>query len=190
MAWVCFCDPLENKWVQQYCFGVILITIYDDYPVFSEGGTFSKIFGMVWGRREYRILIVGLDGAGKTTILYRLQVRKRPAITGFTCILNRRVILQQLFQVKNVFKNWLFIILLAIGFNVETVTIKNIKFQGRNLWNLTDFITFLVWDLGGNLMKHLNNIYFDIIIYTFLFREKTGQTSIRYNILVKYVQSY
>ena len=29
---------------------------------------------MVWGRREYRILIVGLDGAGKTTILYRLQV--------------------------------------------------------------------------------------------------------------------
>jgi len=40
---------------------------------FLLGGTFSKIFGLVWGRREYRILIVGLDGAGKTTILYRLQ---------------------------------------------------------------------------------------------------------------------
>ncbi len=36
---------------------------------------------MVWGRREYRILIVGLDGAGKTTILYRLQVHQNQILT-------------------------------------------------------------------------------------------------------------
>lgn len=40
----------------------------------SPGGLFSSIFGGLFGTREMRILILGLDGAGKTTILYRLQV--------------------------------------------------------------------------------------------------------------------
>jgi len=52
-----------------------------------------------------RILILGLDGAGKTTILYRLQAGE--VVTTIP----------------------------TIGFNVETVTYKNLKFQ--------------VWDLGG-----------------------------------------
>ena len=38
------------------------------------GGFFSRLFGGLWGAKEMRILILGLDGAGKTTILYRLQV--------------------------------------------------------------------------------------------------------------------
>ena len=38
------------------------------------GGFFSKIFSALVGQKERRILILGLDGAGKTTILYRLQV--------------------------------------------------------------------------------------------------------------------
>ncbi|KAJ2016582.1 Arf GTPase arl1 [Coemansia sp. S680] len=33
---------------------------------------FTSLFS--WGDREVRILILGLDGAGKTTILYRLQI--------------------------------------------------------------------------------------------------------------------
>lgn len=37
------------------------------------GGIFSY-FKSLLGSREMRILILGLDGAGKTTILYRLQV--------------------------------------------------------------------------------------------------------------------
>jgi len=37
------------------------------------GGLFSYFSGL-FGTRERRILILGLDGAGKTTILYRLQV--------------------------------------------------------------------------------------------------------------------
>lgn len=52
-----------------------------------------------------RILILGLDGAGKTTILYKLQVGE--VVTTIP----------------------------TIGFNVEQVTYKNLKFQ--------------VWDLGG-----------------------------------------
>jgi GTPase SAR1 family protein len=39
----------------------------------SSGGLVSYFRGLI-GSREMRILILGLDGAGKTTILYRLQV--------------------------------------------------------------------------------------------------------------------
>ncbi|KAL9704167.1 hypothetical protein quinque_007685 [Culex quinquefasciatus] len=68
------------------------------------GGLFSYFRGLL-GNREMRILILGLDGAGKTTILYRLQVGE--VVTTIP----------------------------TIGFNVEQVTYKNLKFQ--------------VWDLGG-----------------------------------------
>jgi GTPase SAR1 family protein len=37
------------------------------------GGIWSYFSGL-FGSRERRILILGLDGAGKTTILYKLQV--------------------------------------------------------------------------------------------------------------------
>lgn len=39
-------------------------------------GGFFSIFSKLWSEKEMRILILGLDGAGKTTILYRLQVRR------------------------------------------------------------------------------------------------------------------
>jgi len=69
------------------------------------GSLFSRLFSGLFGSKETRILILGLDGAGKTTILYRLQVGE--VVTTIP----------------------------TIGFNVETVTYKNLKFQ--------------VWDLGG-----------------------------------------
>jgi ADP-ribosylation factor-like protein 1 len=37
-------------------------------------GNLMGYFRSLFGTREMRILILGLDGAGKTTILYRLQV--------------------------------------------------------------------------------------------------------------------
>jgi len=66
---------------------------------------FSRLSGLFGRQSEVRILMLGLDSAGKTTILYRLQIGE---------------IVQTI---------------PTIGFNVETVTYKNIKFQ--------------VWDLGG-----------------------------------------
>uniref|UniRef100_A0A7S0SZ70 Uncharacterized protein n=1 Tax=Mantoniella antarctica TaxID=81844 RepID=A0A7S0SZ70_9CHLO len=68
------------------------------------GILFSRMMA-AFGEREARILVLGLDNAGKTTILYRLQVGTVVSTIP------------------------------TIGFNVETVTYKNIKFQ--------------VWDLGG-----------------------------------------
>ncbi|VDO08202.1 unnamed protein product, partial [Brugia timori] len=62
------------------------------------GGVLSY-FRSLFGQKELRILILGLDGAGKTTILYRLQVGE--VVTTIP----------------------------TIGFNVEQVIYKNLKFQ-------------------------------------------------------------
>lgn len=78
--------------------------VYNILNCCLEGGLFSYFRGLL-GAREMRILILGLDGAGKTTILYKLQVGE--VVTTIP----------------------------TIGFNVEQVTYKNLKFQ--------------VWDLGG-----------------------------------------
>jgi ADP-ribosylation factor protein 6 len=65
------------------------------------GKALSKIFG----NKEMRILMLGLDAAGKTTILYKLKLNQ--SVTTIP----------------------------TVGFNVETVSYKNIKFN--------------VWDVGG-----------------------------------------
>ena len=51
------------------------------------GGLFSYFRNLI-GSREMRILILGLDGAGKTTILYRLkhgQYTNTAPTIGFNC---------------------------------------------------------------------------------------------------------
>jgi ADP-ribosylation factor protein 1 len=59
------------------------------------GGILSKLR---WGKKEMRILMVGLDAAGKTTVLYKLKLGE--LVTTIP----------------------------TIGFNVETVQYKNINF--------------------------------------------------------------
>ena len=65
----------------------------------------GKFFSKLFGNKEMRILMLGLDAAGKTTILYKLKLGQ-PVQTIPT-----------------------------VGFNVETVTYKNTRFN--------------VWDVGG-----------------------------------------
>jgi ADP-ribosylation factor 1/2 len=69
------------------------------------GLTVSKLFDRLFGKKEMRILMLGLDAAGKTTILYKLKLGEVVSSVP------------------------------TIGFNVETVEYKNIKFT--------------VWDVGG-----------------------------------------
>ncbi|KAH8821763.1 ADP-ribosylation factor family-domain-containing protein [Xylogone sp. PMI_703] len=69
------------------------------------GQSMSWLSGFLWSKKEIRILILGLDNAGKTTLLYRLKIGE--VVTTIP----------------------------TIGFNVESVTYKNLNFN--------------VWDLGG-----------------------------------------
>jgi ADP-ribosylation factor-like protein 1 len=71
------------------------------------GVLFSRVFSKLFGSKEVRILILGLDNAGKTTILYRLQAGE---------------VVQTI---------------PTIGFNVETVQFKNIKLQVWDLGGQT-----------------------------------------------------
>ncbi len=62
------------------------------------GLTLSSLFSRLFGKKQMRILMVGLDAAGKTTILYKLKLGE--IVTTIP----------------------------TIGFNVETVEYKNISF--------------------------------------------------------------
>ncbi|KAK9761706.1 ADP-ribosylation factor, Arf Arf6 [Basidiobolus ranarum] len=69
------------------------------------GASLSRILSKLFGNKEMRILMLGLDAAGKTTILYKLKLNQ--SVTTIP----------------------------TVGFNVESVTYKNVKFN--------------VWDVGG-----------------------------------------
>ena len=55
------------------------------------GNMFATLFKGLFGKKEMRILMVGLDAAGKTTILYKLKlgeiVTTIPTIGKFSCSL-------------------------------------------------------------------------------------------------------
>lgn len=59
----------------------------------------GNMFTSIFGKKHYRILMLGLDNAGKTSILYRLRLKE--SITTIP----------------------------TVGFNVETVLLGNVKFN-------------------------------------------------------------
>ncbi|KAL9168257.1 hypothetical protein ABFS82_04G004100 [Erythranthe guttata] len=63
------------------------------------GLSFTKLFNSLFGKKEVRIVMIGLDAAGKTTILYKLKLGKVVSTIP------------------------------TIGFNVETLEYKNISFN-------------------------------------------------------------
>merc|ERR1711988_673270 len=93
----------------------------------TMGLAFSKLWARLVGKKDCRILMVGLDAAGKTTILYKMRLGE--VVTTIP----------------------------TIGFNVETVEYKNISFtvwdiggqdKIRKLWRYyyqgTDGVIFIV----------------------------------------------
>ncbi|KAI9187573.1 ADP-ribosylation factor, Arf Arf6 [Blastocladiella emersonii ATCC 22665] len=71
------------------------------------GGAFSRMVAKLFSSKEMRILMLGLDNAGKTTILYKLKLDQHVQTIP------------------------------TVGFNVESVTYKNVKF---NVWVRQDKI--------------------------------------------------
>ena len=75
-------------------FFLFLLTIFRSFQLSTMGGWLSSLLG----KKEVRILMVGLDAAGNTTILYKLKLGE--VVTTIP----------------------------TIGFNVETLEYKNLKF--------------------------------------------------------------
>lgn len=95
----------------------VLVKITWLYLFTEMGNAFSYLFNRLLGKEDVRILMVGLDNAGKTTILYRLKLEEVVSTVP------------------------------TLGFNVETVTYKN--------------ISFTVWDIGGqDKIRSLWRVYF------------------------------
>jgi len=71
------------------------------------GGAFSKLFSLLWSKKEIRILILGLDNAGKTTLLFRLKLGEVVSTMP------------------------------TIGFNMESVTYRNLNLNVWDLGGQT-----------------------------------------------------
>ena len=99
----------HNRFIEIFSLPSLSVTLSHFHSVLSKdnytklcakmGIMFSKVFESIFGSKEVRILILGLDNAGKTTILYRLQNESDEAVQTIP----------------------------TIGFNVETLQYKNIK---------------------------------------------------------------
>ena len=99
------------------------------------GLAFSRIWERMFGKKEMRILMVGLDAAGKTTILYKLKLGE--VVTTIP----------------------------TIGFNVEKVDCAGevSKRVWKKVEPAHKNISFTVWDLGGQdqirpLWKHYYSV--------------------------------
>merc|ERR1712003_594526 len=110
------------------------------------GGFFAKALDAIKGKTEHRILMVGLDAAGKTTILYKLKLAE--VVTTIP----------------------------TIGFNVETVEYKNINFtvwdvggqdKIRKLWRYyyqhTQGLIFVVNSNDGNRIEDTREELFSML---------------------------
>lgn len=86
----------------------------------------GKFLSKIFGKKELRILMLGLDAAGKTSEFllfsnfFDISINKKLGKIGkFAAILYKLKLGQSVTTIP------------TVGFNVETVTYKNIKF---NVW--------------------------------------------------------
>ena len=97
------------------------------------GNIFANLFKGLFGKKEMRILMVGLDAAGKTTILYKLKLGE--IVTTIPTIGEEARPLGAVGGCGGCWGAWFTLGHTPSGFNVETVEYKN--------------ISFTVWDVGG-----------------------------------------
>src|ERR1700712_3100415 len=87
------------------------------------GNSVSKLLDKIFGSKEMRLLMLGLDAAGKTSTSYLSLAVDNLANYTSPAILYNLKLEQDVTTIP------------TVGFNVETVTYKNTKFN--------------VWDVGG-----------------------------------------
>lgn len=80
----------------------------------SMGSFFSKLFDRLSGIKEVRLLMLGLDNAGKTSTFIESDI-----LSSFLAILYKMKFDQVVTTIP------------TVGFNVESLMIKNVKF---NVW--------------------------------------------------------
>ncbi|KAG6382252.1 hypothetical protein SASPL_158113 [Salvia splendens] len=91
------------------------------------GLTFTKLFSRLFAKKEMRILMVGLDAAGKTTILYKLKLGE--IVTTIPTI------------------GMLYPLWCSTGTTFSGITI----YVQVSMWKTVEYknISFTVWDVGG-----------------------------------------
>lgn len=60
--------------VKRWNLSVPCVTVLLQLPPVIMGNIFGNLLKSLIGKKEMRILMVGLDAAGKTTILYKLKL--------------------------------------------------------------------------------------------------------------------
>jgi ADP-ribosylation factor protein 1 len=99
------------------------------------GNIFQKLLQRI-NKSEIRVLIVGLDAAVKTTLLYKMKL-------GEVITTSKRI--KKIYNLIFLFLNSsLFQLVPTIGFNVETVQYKNVNITGL-LKNIFFFIFTLLF---------------------------------------------
>lgn len=102
------------------------------------GNMFATLFKGLFGKKEMRILMVGLDAAGKTTILYKLKlgeiVTTIPTIGKYRnyTYLNIKNTLQIYFYFQYAQEKLLSIISIVLLYSLLIKYVINFRFQCRN----------------------------------------------------------
>ncbi|KAG6469776.1 hypothetical protein ZIOFF_070707 [Zingiber officinale] len=131
----------------------------------AMGQAFRKLFDRFFGPVEMRVAMLGLDAAGKTTILYKLHIGE--VLSTVPTIGKLSIPLHMIGMTS----------IALVGFNVEKVQYKN--------------VVFTVWDVGGQeKLRPLWRHYFsntDALIYVVdsLDRERIGKAREEFQTIIR-----
>ncbi|KAF4399007.1 hypothetical protein G4B88_023601 [Cannabis sativa] len=146
------------------------------------GQAFRKLFDAFFGNTEMRVVMLGLDAAGKTTILYKLHIGEVlstvPTIGSVDQEIVAVIVIHNGLEPLTLWERITCLTILAtpFGFNVEKVQYKN--------------VIFTVWDVGGQeklrpLWRHyFNNTDGLIYVVDSLDRERITKAKAEFQAII------